>query len=64
MSDPRIPNLGWWVPPFHAQRYILRDRGNKTWAVVNNFTREVVATDLTLLAAEGMLKLLKEDGDG
>jgi hypothetical protein len=51
-----------WVHPFHAQPYILRDRGDKTWAVVNNRTREVLATDLTLLAAEGMLKLLKESG--
>jgi hypothetical protein len=51
-----------WGPPFHAQPYILRDRGDKTWAVVDNRTREVLATDLTLLAAEGMLKLLKESG--
>lgn len=57
--DPRMPDLG-WLTPFHVQRYILRDRGNKTWAVVDNRTREVLATDLTLLAAEGMMKLLKD----
>lgn len=56
-----MSDIGWTMPsPLHVQRYILRDRGNKTWAVVDNRTREVLATDLTLLAAEGMLKLLEE----
>lgn len=57
--DSRMPDFGYHRPP-----YILRDRGDKTWAVVDTSTREVVATDLTLLAAQGMIKLLKEDGDG
>ena len=53
-----------WSHPYFNQRYVLRDQGDKTWAVVNVSTREVLVKDLKRKDVEGFLKLLKEEDDG
>ena len=50
----------WLHPNFHP-RYSLRDQGDKTWAVVDRATREVLVKGLKRKEAEGFMKLLKEE---
>jgi len=54
-TDPRLLYAG-------NERYILRDQGDKTWAVIDRHTRTMLVKGLKLKDAEGFMKLLKEDG--